>query len=241
LNHFIISASITSLCSFVAAAYLWALHPAERVNRIAALYWFSIGFWSFFVGSQFRTISLLSPFWWGWLLHLGCTFIPVLFFHFALVLTGRISPNPRNVLIPAYGVTLAFNLLNLWTPSFTHGTAYRDAYAYPQPAFLYPFYFAFFITLVIWGTALLIRYRSSRPSRARGALNLLLTTHVLAYLGGMDNFLIMADIRLPPLYPYGLYLIPPYAIATMYTMRRLQRVEIPAEPAYQETARGLPC
>jgi hypothetical protein len=72
-------------------------------------------------------------------------------------------------------------------------------------------------------------------------LKLLLTTHILAYLGGMDNFLIMVDIRLPPLYPYGLYLIPPYAVATMYALRRLQRAETPAEPVYQETAKGISC
>lgn len=228
VNHFIFSASLTSLASFIAAISVWLLNPTKRLNRFLGVYWLSIGFWSFLVGSQFRTINLLSPFWWGWFLHLGCTFIPVLLFHFVIAFTNEKRPAVCRALIVSYAITIAFNLLNLWTAIFTNGTTYRDAYAYPQPALLYPLYFLLFVMLVAWGTLLLIRYLPSLPVSERAALTFLLVTHVLAYMGGMDNFLIMIDLRISPLYPYGLYLIPPYALTTMYAVYLHRLLEVGA-------------
>ena len=192
------------------------------MSRVAAAYWFSIAFWAFIVGSQPYSIGLLSAFWWGWFLHLGCTFIPVLFFHFAVVFTNAKGFVERRVLSAAYGITVLFNLLNLATKLFTSEAVYRDAYAYPKPALLYPAYFSLFVILVIWGTALIIKYLRYVPAYDRPMLKLMLVAHVLAYLGAMDNFLIMVDIRIPPLYPYGLYLIPPYAFITLYTVHRIR-------------------
>ena len=216
MNHFIVSASLSSFFSLLAAAVMWMLAPSSKAHKVAAVYWFSISFWAFFVGSQVHTIQRLSPFWWGWFLHLGCTFIPVLMFHFAVVFTGQKSQAVRLGLMAGYVITVAFNLLNLWTNVFTSDTVYRDAYAYPKPALLYPAYFVLFVALVAWGTILLIRHLPALSEAKRSALKLFLVTHVLAYTGGMDNFLIMADIRIPPLYPFGLYLIPPYALAAIY-------------------------
>lgn len=226
MNHFIVSASLASLSSFIAAISVWLLNPTRRFNRLLAVYWLSIGFWSFFVGSQFQTINWLSPFWWGWFLHLGCTFIPVLLFHFVIAFTEERRPVARQALIVSYAITITFNLVNLWTAVFTNGTAYRDAYAYPQPALLYPLYFLLFVTLLAWGTLLLIRYLPSLPVAKRHILKFLLVTHVLAYIGGMDNFLIMVDLRVPPLYPYGLYLVPPYSLATIYAVYRHRLLEV---------------
>ncbi len=216
MNHFTLSASVSSVCALVVAGLVLGLGLRRRVNQIAAWYWFSIGFWAFFVGSQFSTIRLLSPFWWGWLLHVGCTFIPVLMFHFALALTGDTTLASRRGLLVGYALTIVFNLLNLWTSFFTDGTAYRDAYAYPKPAIAYPLYFLLFVVMVVWGTVRLLRHLPRLPRGKQVALRILLLTHLLAYLGGMDNFLIMIDVRIPPWYPFGLYLIPPYAIAMAY-------------------------
>ena len=64
------------------------------------------------------------------------------------------------------------------------------------------------------------RYLSSLPLPAKKALKLVLVTQTLAYLGGMDNFFIMVDIRLPLFYPYVLYLVPFYSLATIYVAHR---------------------
>jgi len=228
MNHFTFSALLASLFSFLASLSLFFLITSNvRIKRIMCLYWFSIGFWAFFVGTQSVTISFLSSFWWGWLLILGCTFIPVFFFHLSLVITKQENTTAKRMLIGSYWVTVAFNIFNLLTAFFTGEIVYRDMYAYPKPAFLFIFYFLLFDLLILWGTLLLLRYLRRLTTEKQKCLKLFLITHVLAYCGGMDNFLIMVDVRIPPLYPYGLYVIPFYALATIYVAYRLFGCEIP--------------
>lgn len=224
MNHFTFSATVAAISAFLVAGYTWFLNSSRRTNRLFALYWFSIAFWAFFVGTQVYTIPRLSGFWWGWFLHLGCTFIPVLLFHSVIVFTNQKSSTLHNALKTSYTITILFNLLNLWPGLFTSQTIYQDAYAYPKPALFYPFYFILFVVLVIWSTILLTRQLSLLSSVERKLLKLVLVTQILAYMGGMDNFLIMIDVRLPGLYPYGLYAIPLYALATSYSARRLFKI-----------------
>lgn len=210
--------------------FFWLSNPSGRINRICGMYWFSIAFWSFFVGTQSYTIPRLSGFWWGWFLHLGCTYIPVLLFHSVIIFTRHEISKFHIPLISSYALATLFNLLNLWTKSFTTSTMFRDAYAYPKPALLYPLYFVFFVALVIWSTLLMVKRLGTLSASENKGLQLILITHILAYLGGMDNFLIMADLRFPPLYPFGLYLIPFYALATIYVAHHyhLFRSKVPA-------------
>jgi len=117
-------------------------------------------------------------------------------------------------------MTLIFNILNLSTKIFTSEIVYRGAYAYPQPALLYPLYFILFMMLVVGGTYFLFVDLSRLVLWKKASVKFLLLAHLLAYVGGMDNFLIMVDIRLPVLYPYGLYPIPFYSLATTYLIWR---------------------
>ena len=221
MNHFTVSALLASVAAFLAGGYVWFLSPSRRTNRLFALYWLSMAFWAFLVGTQAHTIPMLSGFWWGWFLHLGCTFIPVLLFHAVIVFTNQNDSRLRKALKASYAITILFNLLNLGPGVFTGQTIYRDAYAYPKPALFFPLYFILFVVLVVWSTLLLIQRLPLLSSPEKNLLKLILATQVLAYIGGMDNFLIMVDVRLPGLYPYGLYAIPLYALVTSYGARRL--------------------
>ena len=60
------------------------------------------------------------------------------------------------------------------------------------------------------------------PIKLRYWLYVFILLHSLAYMGGMDNFLIMADIRLHPLYPYGLYAVVPYALIGAYIVPKVE-------------------
>lgn len=225
MNHFTFSALLVFVFGLLATFVSWFLRVPDRSNRLLAMYWLSITFWAFFVGTQSHTIEIFSPFWWGWFLHFGCTFIPILLFHFTIVFTQSRTKGLYRVLIVSYVITILFNILNAGTIFFTNGTAYRDAYAYPKPAFLYPAYFILFIILVSWSTLLLVKYAFKLPALIAQNLKLMFLTQVLAYVGGMDNFLIMVDIRLPLLYPFGLYLVPLYALATMHVVFQYNRRE----------------
>lgn len=220
MNHFTFSALLTSTLSIAVCFYALARKNGGRqVNRLLALYWLSIASWSFFVGLQALWLALIPETLWGWLLHLGVLFIPATFFHFSLVLTQRVAKN-RAPLLTAYGLTALFLLLNSSTRIFTHGVAYREGYAYPIPALVYPLFFASFVVFVVWGTILAFTHLRSVHAERKAAFAIFLASHLLACVGGMDNFAIMWDVRIFPLYPFGLYAVVLYACAAIYALKK---------------------
>ncbi len=220
MNHFTFSALLTSILSFVACLYaLQNTHDNKRVSRIFALYWFSIAFWSSTVGFQRFLLARIDENVWGWFLHFGVLFIPTLFLHFSVKLTQTTAKN-RGVLFVAYSLTFLYLFLNSFTKIFTKEIAHRDAYAYPTPALLYPVYFGSFVVFIVWGTILILKFLPSVPAGKRGSIGIFLLFHCLAYLGGMDNFAIMWDIRIFPFYPFGLYAVPLYACASIYALKK---------------------
>ncbi len=238
MNHFTFSACIASPICLAAAVAGLLRSPRTKLNRTFAAHWFSIAFWAFFVGWQADLIQILGAFWWGWILHLGCVLIPTFFLHFAFEYSGETGRN-RRILAAAYVVSVVYLALNLTTGLFTSGTAFRDAYAYPQPALLYPMYFATFVASIIYGTLLMIRAGYKAGGGTWQALLIYLVGHTLGYGGGMDNFLIMADIRIFPLYPYGVYLVAFYGAVAFYAVQRRRFLEsapsvLPPPPVEQK-------
>ncbi len=224
MNHFTFSACVAFPICLAAAVVGLLRRPRTRLNQIFAAHWFSIAFWTFFVGWQVDLIQKLGAFWWGWILHLGCVMIPTFFLHFAFQYSGETGRGKR-ILTAAYGVSIAYLALNLATGFFTSGTAFRDAYAYPRPSLLYPMYFVTFVASIIYGTLLMIRAGSKTGTGTRQALFIYLVGHALGYGGGLDNFLIMADIRIFPLYPFGVYLVALYGAVAFYVVQRRRFLE----------------
>ncbi|MBI4373059.1 MAG: hypothetical protein HY585_04980 [Candidatus Omnitrophica bacterium] len=219
MNHFVVSAFVVFLCALGAGIYfVW--RQRSKAEWYFGLFWFSVAFWTLFVSAQFHLFKWISGFTWGWYLHLGCIFVPVLFLHFALHLTNH-HKDYALVMKLAYGIATLFILLNTFTDWFTQETIYRDRYAYPKPAVLYPLYILFFQVIGFWTAFLLFKWSHTLPAKSRKLLYLFLTVHTMAYIGSMDNYLIMYDIRIPTLYPYGLYLILPYVFFGSYAIRCL--------------------
>ena len=175
------------------------------------------------MGFQLQLLKWMPGIIWGWFLHLGCIYVPVVFFHFAFYFSDK---RQGFIFVKiAYLIATIFILLNTFTTSFTQETIYRDFFAYPKPALLYPLYILFFQIVGFGSTLLLIQKGRGLPSNAWGIFYLFLIVYLLAYLGSMDNFLIMYDIRIFPLYPYGLYMIPPFVIFGSYAVSKLLSID----------------
>ena len=208
MNHFIFSALLTFFSSIFAGFYF--LTKKDSRLKLYIIYWFVIAFWSSTVAFQHYFLKSLTPNVWGWMLHLGCLFVPVLFIHFAVAYSD--APAPAKFIVKSsYVITAIYLFLNTCTTFFTFQTAYRDDYAYPVPSNFYFLYFISFITMVIYGTYLLMKLRLKECKQGKIYFISFLLLHTLAYVGALDNFFIMADIRIFPWYPYGLYLVVPYA------------------------------
>ena len=221
MNHFIFSAFVVCVTALAASLYLIFQRPPRIVNQFFGLFWLAVAFWTYFVAMQAEFLRWIPGRLWGWLLHLGCISVPVLFFHFALHLSAC-RKQYSWALKTVYGTALVFILLNVFTHLFTGAIIYRDDYAYPKPAVLYPLYIAFFQMMGLWTFILVLQAGQLIPTKFRKLLYFYLALHVFAYLGSMDNFLIMYDIRMFPLYPYGVYLILPSVVFGTYVISKIQ-------------------
>ena len=218
MNHFVFSAFLAFITTGLTGTFF--LFKRTKKSRLFGTYWLSIAFWSSTVAFQSFLLKIMPDYVWGWLLHLGCLFIPVLFYHFAVLYSGRRDDN--SYLVAGYLLTAIFLIFNTFTDLFTKGISYRDKYAYPTPSLFYISYFLCFITMLIRGTWLMLKPYRHIPIQLRNWLYAFILFHSIAYMGGMDNFLIMADIRLHPLYPYGLYAVVPYALIGAYVIPKVE-------------------
>jgi hypothetical protein len=210
VNHFIHSALLVCVFSLPIGIYFawWKESPA---GRFYGFFWLVVAFWTLFVSQQFELLSWMPPRVWGFLLHLGCIYVPLVYFHFALHLTGKRKTHERALKV-GYGFMATFLLLIVFTDFFTAEIIYRDLYAYPKPSVLYPVYITFFQVFGFGGAYLIFRWAAKFQKDTRERVHFFLLLQILAHIGAMDNYLIMYDIQWFPLYPYGLYFILPFAI-----------------------------
>ena len=221
MNHFIFSAFVVCIVTLGVSLY-WVFKQRNALNQWFGLFWLAVAFWTYFVATQAELLRWIPGRLWGWVLHIGCIAVPVFFFHFTLHLSNR-RKQYALALKAVYGLALIFILLNTFADLFTGKIIYRDFYAYPKPALLYPLYITFFQVMGIWTLILLLQVRQRIPEKLRKVLYVYISLHLLAYVGSMDNFLIMYDIRFFPIYPYGLYLIIPYAFGGSYAFQKIQK------------------
>jgi hypothetical protein len=196
-------------------------------------YSWSIALWSFCF-TQLPSVPAPWDLWYGRLLHLGCIFIPVLFYHFSLAVAGA-DKQAKGTILAAYAVAVTYNVLNLFPGLFTAEIVQRVGYAYPRPIGpLYFSYFIFFALLVGFGLAALQKaVRSVAGDQAEG-IRLFMALTLLGYLGGLNNFLIMIDVQLFPLFPYGLYLVAIYGVGAMYVLTRYDLLGIRSQRSFPE-------
>ncbi len=216
MNHFIFSAVLVFFLSLLAALY-FIFKPGTQ--RYFGFFWLSVAFWTFFVGFQFPIIERISGRTWGWWLHIGCISVPIVYYHFSLMWTGNSS---RRLLWIGYGLFSAFILLNTFTDLFTGENVFRTYYHYPKPAALYPLYIVFFQFYGVLSTWEIFELRKQIVVPGRQFIYIFLAVHLLAWVGAMDNYLIMYDRLIFPLYPYGLYFILPYIVIGSWTFLKIQ-------------------
>jgi len=137
-----------------------------------------------------------------------------------VTIAGRYERHKWKLLV-AYTIAVAYNLFNLHPGIFTSEIVYRSGYAYPKPmGLLYFSYFLFFVGLVTWGLITLWQTCFCLPREAARWLRVYVALTLAGYLGGMNNFLIMIDLRLFPLFPYGLYMVSLYAVISTYILSK---------------------
>ncbi|MBI4356250.1 MAG: GAF domain-containing protein [Candidatus Omnitrophica bacterium] len=227
LNHFILSAYLTSATTFLLGLSVLVIKRSwQRSHVVFAAYSFNIAFWSF-------CVTRFSPFFedpgllWGRLLHIGASLIPVLFLHFVheLLYLGD-SKFSKFMLGSAYITTGVFVAFDLSGSLLITGVTHRSEYSYPTPGPLYPLFFAYFVSGILLGIGLLFKAFIRSSGVRLNQLKYLLLFSSIGYLGGMKHFLILIGLEPFPIYPYGTYAIPLYVLAVMYAITRYRLLDI---------------
>lgn len=226
MNHFHYSALTTFLTTFFLGVFVYS-KKREYVNKVFCLYSLSISFWSFFVFLHSAYVNVNLAWYFGRFLHLGAIMIPVTFFHFTLALSGDVRRSQYVILKIGYVIACLLTMLNFFTSKLISGVSYFDEYSFPTPGDLYGVFFLYFITFVFFSLVVLYRLKlAGKNDRQRVQASIVFYASLFGYLGGMDNFLITIDVRLPVLYPYGAYAISIYVAMVAFSIVKHKFLDI---------------
>lgn len=225
MNFFTFSGVVTSVTTFILGIFvLFRGGIKRRLYRIFSIYSFAISLWGLAV--SFFGPSLNDQYlFYGRLLHIGAILIPVFYLHFTLLFL-EVYKNKRAVILVAYLIATVFLYLNLFSKLLIKDITHRRTYSFPTPGLFYPLFFLFFFLCITYSLSkLYLGYRQSTGNRSN-QIKYLFWGSLLGYTGGLNNFLITADIEIFPLHPFGAYAIPAYVAIATYAILRYRLMDI---------------
>ncbi len=193
------------------------------IHRFWAFFNISVAIWginAFFIGITTNISN--AEFYWK-LAHIGIIFIPVFLFHFIYILCNF---NQKRLLFIVYSLAVLFLILNFLNPNklfISHLYFAFSSFYYISAGYIYPFFLAFWVSLVIYSHfRLFLIYRSSQGIKKNQILYLFLGV-ILGFSGGITNFLPVFGIKS---YPLGNFTIPLYCVIVTYAILKYKLLDI---------------
>lgn len=223
-NYFI-SSLLTGITTFVLAIFVLTKNPKSKLYRAFFFYTISISAWSFpyafMANAPTKQIGTIL----GHVFNFGVGFICVCFVHFVLILTEMEEKKRQKIIRPLYIIAVIFTIL-VPTRLMVAGVKPKFGLNYfINPGPVYYLYVVFWLSCIIFGMLkLFTEYRMSTGAR-RNQLKYLFFGSLIGYMGGPANFLLVFDIKYP-LYPFGTYAVPFYAIITAYAIVKYRLMDV---------------
>src|SRR5436309_2499638 len=224
-SHLSVALGLTTLTTFLLGAFVYFYKRGSNTSKIFLLYCLSISWWSLFQlwhhNSVDKHTSLLA----ARLMTAGGSFlIPTLFLHFIFSLLELKS---RKWLLPsAYVLSLIFAGLSA-TPYMIIDAEPKFYLRYLlEPGPIYPLAVFFFLSCVMYGHYELYKAYARSFGLKRNQLAHLFWSSLLGYIGGSANFLMVFDLNVPFLNPFGTYALPLYVAITTYAIVKYRLMDI---------------
>jgi diguanylate cyclase (GGDEF)-like protein len=226
LSQYVLALSVTGVSMFVLGLFAYFKGPTRRTNRAFGLYYMAVGWWA-----GFEAISIVAPspdaglFFWR-LNHVGVILIPVFFLHFVSTLE---EPAGRawKWIVPAGYAFGAFFLMLDATPLLIGQVIPKFSFHYfIEPGPVYFTFFAVWQAMTLTAVLALLRVWWRARGFKRHQMRLFSLSMLVAYAGGMLNFLPTFDLEVPYLMPWGTYAVPALAAVTTYAIIRYQLFDI---------------
>ena len=215
--------TLTSLAVLLLGLLVFFEKKSTPLGKIFLVYCASISWWSLFQALHQSLLdpqtSLLAA---QFMTAGGSFLIPSLFLHFVVTLLD--VPRPPWLLRGMYTASAVFAALS-FTPLMVQSPSpkfYLHNFFSPGP--IYPVGVAFFIGMITTGHYWLYRKFASSSGQTKNQFAYLFFSSAIGYLGGSANFLLVFDIDIPLLNPWGTYAVLLYVAATSYAIARYRFV-----------------
>lgn len=227
MNQFTLSTLITCICTLGLGIFVLHRDINSKLYRFFGLYSLSIAVWSLFLFINTSTNSKIISLFCARALHIGAIFIPIFCLHFYLIFLSKVHGINKKILKLAYTLGFIFLSFNFFSPLFVKDVVPKHGLNYYMVAGnIYFTYFTFFLIFTTYSLYLLFNAYSQSMGIKRAQLKYLFWSSVGGYVGGVDNFLLIWDIKIFPLFPYGNYAIAIYVFIVTYAIVKHQLMDI---------------
>lgn len=225
--NFVVSLWLTTVAALAMGIFVLIRNPKNIINKTFAFYSFAITWWSFCQIWLIACDKKLTALIWTRIEQVGVFFIPTFFVHFVISLLN--IKNKKRFLRISYSLSAIFTVLCA-TPLMMADAIPKETVPYVKyfttAGFAYHFAIIFFVILILHGLNWLYRgYRFSSGAK-KNQLKYLLWSSLIGYVGGAVNFLLVYDISIPFLNPFGTYALPFYIVVVAYAIVRFQLMDI---------------
>lgn len=225
MSQWAVSNFFTSLTTLSLGFFVFLSNKKSKVNRIFCLYSLSISEWSFFTALHAVTGSSSVSFFSAKIMHLGVLLIPILFFHFCLVILDSYNKH-KNKLFVGYFISFVLIILNFSSNLIILRVRPKLGYQYfMDGGILYPFLILSFFIYTLFGLYLLLKGCFVSTGNKKNQLKYLFSGSLLGYIFGASCFLPVYDITIFP-YPIGSYAICGYVFITAYAIVKYRLMDV---------------
>ena len=224
MNLFAVSSLVTATVSLASGLFVYLKNRKRFLNKIFALFMFSIAVWSFGLANLAVAPNEFKGLFWDRFLYFGSLFIPSLFFHFTLTFLG-LQKERKKLLIAAYIFSFLFLVLN-FTPLFRVGMISAPALHFnylPKTGLVYPIFPLMFLFYVGYSLYLLFKKYQATSGVTRNQIKYVLISAAIGFGGGSTTFLPAFGIKASPV---GNFLVALYVVILAYAIITYRLMDI---------------
>jgi signal transduction histidine kinase len=218
---FVLSCYFIAILSFLMGFFVFLKNKKSKLNQIWSSICFMTAVWSFSLARIVTASNVDEAVFWNWILYWSAIFIPILFFHFTLIL---ISKEKKYRYYYYFFYFFSFLLL-FFVPTryFVAGASPKAGFDYwLDPGILfYVFTFEFFV-LVIWSLFLLFKNIKSNIGYKKYQIIYVFIAGLVGFGGGATDFF----PQIFNIYPFAHFLVIFYIIFIAYAITRYRLMDI---------------
>jgi signal transduction histidine kinase len=218
---FLSSCYFTAFLSLVMGVFIFFKNRRAKINWLWSGVSLMTAVWSFSLAKIITADSAQTAIIWNWVLYWAAVFIPVLFFHFVVVLIGEEKKYSFS-----YDLLYLFTLILLFlipTKYFVAGASPKAGFAFwldPGP-FLY-FYVLSFAICVSWSFWLLYKTIKKTSGIKKYQLTYVFYCGLFGFGGALTDFF----PQFFNIYPFGHFLVLFYVVFIAYAITRYRLLDI---------------